>query len=53
MLTLVIITKKFLTLNLRKEPNLVLTFLLKILYSIMRPNFIVKFVKKNCTFITQ
>ena len=50
MLNLVINHKKYLTLNINKEPNFVLTFFLKFT---LCPNFIAKFVQKSDTFITQ
>ena len=56
MLTLVINNENCLILNLSKEPNFVLAFLLNFLFSytpFMRLNFIGKFVEKHCTIITQ
>ena len=53
MLILVINNEKCLTLNLGKEPNFVLTFLLKSQTTFIRPNFFGKFVQKNFTLITQ
>ena len=50
MLTLVIKSEKCLTVNLSKEPNFVLTFLLKILRPSMHTNFIGKFFQKNLHF---
>ena len=47
MLILVINNEKCLTLNLSKEPNFVLTFLLKSYTTFIRPNFFGKFVQKN------
>ena len=53
MLTLVINSEKCSTVNLSKEPNFVLTFLLISYAPFMRPNFIGKFPKNLFTFITQ
>ena len=53
MLTLVINNEKCITLDLSKEPSLVLTFFLKSYTTFRLSNFTDKFFKKNHTFITQ
>ena len=53
MLSLVINNAKHLTLNSSKEPNFILTFILKSYTTFIHPNFIGKVAQKNYTFITQ